>query len=241
MTSANALLKIAESGAGTALATEHLAAALANNALGSGVALPGAGGVQYAKFDGNTGKLVFGKENSPVADGQVFIVPIPSLKHGWLFWQASRSEKNTAISVSAALPMPNKPDDRPLVGGYPKPNERDGWQMTWELELVGHGDLLDGITLSLPLTSTGGQQFWSSIASAIVNRVRAGGHDGCIHPILTIKVDDYFHDKYKRTVYVPRAIFEGWTDGNRIVAANPHDNAPGAAQAAAPAVADPFA
>jgi hypothetical protein len=225
MSSASALMKLAGIGSNESVA--KYAEAMAQNALGSGsdVALPGGEGSQFASFSGNTGALTYGKANAAIPADQVFIIPATSLQHGWLYWASKKPEKDTEVFVNAATSFPPKPDDRLEVGGYAKPRERDGWQRTWQLSMTGYQGLLDGISIEWPGTANGYQQFWSTIVTEFVARVRnmkPGDSAAAVHPVIKIGIGNYWNDTYEKTVYFPTAEFVGWTDGMTIL---PHTTA----------------
>jgi len=239
--SSNALAQVA----GTALAAPSLseiAARLANNALGSTVTPPHDGGQQFVKFDGNTGQLTFGQANTALPADQRYVVPVMGMKHGWLFWENSKPEKATEAIVSALQPIPGKPDGRPLAGTQPKPKERDGWQTQWSVDMTGVDGSMDGIIFSWPGTARGYQQFWSGLVTQIKNQIAAllaaGSTEQLINPIIEIEVDDYYNDKYRRTIYNPMFVIHGWTDGFKIVECVPPIKQ---ADGTRPAVVDPLA
>jgi len=229
MSSAAALMKLAGIGGGESV-TKY-AESLAQNALGSGsdVALPGGDGTQFASFSGSTGAFTYGKADAVIPVDQVFIIPATSLEHGWIYWANKKPEADSQTFANAAAAFPAKPDDRLEVGGYPKPRDREGWQRTWKLNMTGYGGLLDGIAIDWPGTANGYQQFWSTIVTEFVARVRAiksGDNAAAVHPVLKVGIGSYWNESYDKTVYFPQAVITGWTDGAVIL---PH---------AAPALSD---
>ena len=185
-------------------------------------AAAGGSGTQFIKFDGNTGAFTFGKNNEALDPAQVFIIPIVTLKQGWIYWASQKPEKDTQVFDFANRPFPKKPDNRPETGHYAnvKGKERDGWQRSWEVEMTGYEGELEGIGLTFPGTSTAYQHFWSAIRDAFIEHMEKGhygNNPAAVNPMLTIAVGDYFHKGFNRTIFFLTPEIIGWTDGFEIV------------------------
>lgn len=193
------------------------ATSLKQNATAAGGVAPGQqrGGKQYAKFDGNTGSLTFGRNNMPVPEDQKFCIPVGGLFHGWIYWANKKPERDTEVMVSAFDAFPEKPDGRPTSGSLPKPREREGWTQTYVVTMFGFEDEMNDIEMELPGGSLGVQQFWGDAAMAMHAQYESGEQE-FIHPIVKIVIGDYLHKEFNRTVYKPVFELLGWTNFSEV-------------------------
>lgn len=218
---ANALMQINKTGLQTKTMLASAAGTLKQNAAALGGVAPGQsrGGVQFVSFNGNTGQLTFGRDQKAIPFDQVFALPVDGMRHGWCFWENKKPEDETRATVSAFLPFPSKPDDRPETGGYPdKKKERDGWSKVYQFRVVGiEGGLLDGIDFVWEQSSKGFSDMWADLAMAISENYEiTGGESDFLHPVVTFGERHYEHKVYDRTVYTPIFNLLGWTDGETV-------------------------
>lgn len=175
-------------------------------------------GVNYAYFNGNTGAFTFGRDKHPIPEDQEFAIHHEGLKHGWLFWEDGKAEKATEVNISAKMPAPAKPDDRPLTGSRPRPHDRDGWSRTVTIEFKGIGGALANVTLSITHSSVALTRAWGDICKAIADRFDADPDTPYLNPVVVFEHSSYEHPDYNRDVYVVQPKVLAWMDdeGNRV-------------------------
>lgn len=175
------------------------------------------GGV-YMKFNGNDGRYTVGKPPKEVKQGVEVAVNIAQAQHGWLEWKGGEVVNRRMIPVVDG-PSPAPPEGEPLVGELKKPYDRDGWQDTMILQVVGLSGDLKGVTVEFTTSSYGGKQAVNGVLDVAFEMIDTPeGARGFINPIVTLGGDSYYHDGYSRDVHFPVLEIVGWTDGETRIA-----------------------
>jgi len=194
---------------------------------------PAAVGGVYMKFNGNDGRYSVGKPPKEVKQGIEVAINIAQAQHGCLEWKGGEVVNRRMLPIIDG-PSPTLPEGEPLVGELKKPYDRDGWQDTMILQMLGLSGDLKGVTVEFTTSSYGGKQAVSGVLDMVFEMIDTPeGERGFVNPIVTLGGDNYYNDGYSRVIHFPVFEIVGWTDGATrisppdtpdLLAAAPSDN-----------------
>lgn len=183
---------------------------------------PFEGGVNYIRLDGNTGDLTYGKEQTPLPEGQNFAIALDSITHGVVNWFNSQPQDRRMASYldGAAPTMPQ--------GGQPAGHDgktRNGWSFTITIPMVGipggGSEDLTGSQLSFDCANTSKLNAAQDLIGVMTAMTETPlGQRGFFNPVINLKVGSYWNKTQKKDVYFPIFDIIGWTDGTEIVSAS---------------------
>jgi hypothetical protein len=89
------------------------------------------GGMNFMKFDGNTGEFSYGANNEELALGTLLALNIPSYRRGFICWKDGKPVDEIMVSVTEGAP-PRKTE---LPDHGPYEEEGDGWSEQYTIEM----------------------------------------------------------------------------------------------------------
>lgn len=177
--------------------------------------------LSFISFDGNTGRITFGRDKQDLPDGQEWVAPAEMFYHGCTYWESKRPNNETRkrVNILDNPICPQPPEGEPMQGTLPKPRERDGWAMESGMRLTGVGGEFAGVEMEFGGSSQGISNAVMDLWGAVLTQAdTAAGAQNYMNPIFTFGSDSYFNKSYDREIHVPMLTLTGWADhkGNRI-------------------------
>jgi hypothetical protein len=174
------------------------------------------GNLIFAKFDGNSGEFVAGRDKVNIAPDQRFVVPLEMIQWGCQRWEGGKPAERKLIAMVDG-PRPIIPPNEARVGDNQK-RPRDGWQECGILRMTGIEGDMDKIEIELSLSSQGGTDAFNELSKTMYDQADTqDGAAGFFNAVIVVEADSYENKTYSKTVYFPIFKIVGWTDGETII------------------------
>lgn len=177
---------------------------------------PFEGGVNYIRFDGNTGDCSFGRDQREIPKGQRFAVPLDFCTHGVAEWRSQKKVQELAVKYIEGA-APSVPKGEPLQGTLPKPHHRDGWGPFITIRMTGVGGDLDRVELEMDCSN----ESKINAAMDLLGQMTAMcdtpyGEEGYFNAIIELEKGSFWSKANSKDVYFPVFKIVGWTNGFEI-------------------------
>jgi len=145
----------------------------------------------------------YGADQTPIEEGTEWVINPMSVKHGWIKFPpdeaANRSPEVLSVSIFDERPTP--PDS--------------GFSDYLEIELA---QISEGEDFGKKVVYTGGTVGARAAIQPIIEALSARMIEGNpeMFPIATLDMDDYWHNRWKRTVYVPIITVDEWMGSEEL-------------------------
>lgn len=176
-------------------------------------------GVNFVNFDGNTGKIAYGRDKSALPiEGQRWVAPAELFYHGVTNWQAKKPTDRKRVNILDNPVPPQPPEGGTLQGELPPPHHRDGWAFEVGMRMVGVGAKMDKIEMEFGASAQGQRSAIGNLWAKVWEMAQSPyGEEGFLNPIFEVEVDSYFNTTHDRDIYFPVFKVYDWTDGDILL------------------------
>jgi hypothetical protein len=180
------------------------------------------GGKDILKLDRSDGHWSYGQGNEEVQEGSRWFIPVNSLAHGWVRWEA-KAKKEVMCYVWEDMP------DQPAMIG----NKEFEIQNGFEAKCVTGDDA--GKEVIYRTNSVGGRRAFDQLLSDVIAQGEANPEYSCA--VITFSSSFYIHEEYNK-IWNPIFTIVGWADlaGNMLdIVEDPDEDEDDSEEAAPPA------
>lgn len=172
---------------------------------------PGGGGVQYAKFDGSTGKFSYGADRTEIELGTEVAVNMLDYKKGFICWVDNEVVDEQMVSVNEVLHGMARPiTEADLKDHGPYKTYPDGTSDGWTAQETVGMKLFDGTDIVFKTSSGSGLRAMAALLKSYGEGRRIHGPDAI--PIVKVDSTAFIPKKNPRagTKYAPKFVIVDW-------------------------------
>lgn len=174
--------------------------------------VPYEGGVNYLRFNGNTGQMNYGRDDREVPKGQRFAVPLDGVMHGVEEWFDSKKLNENKRKYLEG-PAPSAPSGAKMAGG----GDRNGWSAVIDVRIQGVGGEMDKVVLEVGCNNQSKLQEAENLIGAMSDMCDTPqGQEGFFNAIVELEPKSYRNKRFNKDIFWPGFKIVGWTDGYSI-------------------------
>ena len=167
----------------------------------------------YVRFNGNTGAMSAGKDNTSIGKDDLFLISAGLARHGVMEWVGKKPSGQKRLVPFIDGWAPSIPVGA-LIKGSDADRPLEGWADTVILDMVGYGGDFDGIALEFALHADSAREAGIKVVDAMFTRLKHG--ETHFNACVRIGVDSYMNTKWSRDIFYPVFEIVGWASDDDV-------------------------